>query len=109
MDLSSGKSTLVDSLVAAAAGAIAQKVVGNVRMTDTRQDEAECGITIKSAGISLYYEMPDESLRGYNGDRRGNAYLIKPIDSPGYVDGLLIRGYSCLAYHRWCSCCCGLH
>jgi translation elongation factor EF-4 len=52
----SGKSTLTDSLVAAA-GIIAQESAGDVRMTDTRTDEAECGITIKSTGISLYYEM----------------------------------------------------
>ncbi|XP_042410666.1 elongation factor 2-like [Zingiber officinale] len=45
-----GKSTLTDSLVAAA-GIIAQEVTGDVRMTDTRQDEAERGITIKSTGI----------------------------------------------------------
>ncbi|KAG6504825.1 hypothetical protein ZIOFF_037173 [Zingiber officinale] len=55
-----GKSTLTDSLVAAA-GIIAQ-VAGDVRMTDTRQDEAEHGITIKSTGISLYYEMTEEFL-----------------------------------------------
>jgi hypothetical protein len=42
-----GKSTLTDSLVAAA-GIIAQEVAGDVRMTDTRADEAERGITIKS-------------------------------------------------------------
>lgn len=41
-----GKSTLTDSLVAAA-GIIAQEVAGDVRMTDTRADEAERGITIK--------------------------------------------------------------
>ncbi|KAF3793444.1 Elongation factor 2 [Nymphaea thermarum] len=37
-----GKSTLTDSLVAAA-GIIAQEVAGDVRMTDTRADEAERG------------------------------------------------------------------
>ncbi len=48
----SGKSTLTDSLVAAP-GIIA----GDVRLTDTWADEAETGITIKSTGISLYYEV----------------------------------------------------
>jgi translation elongation factor EF-4 len=48
----SGKSTLTDSLVAAP-GIIA----GDVRLTDTWADEAETGITIKSTGISLYYEI----------------------------------------------------
>uniref|UniRef100_A0A803NVR3 Tr-type G domain-containing protein n=1 Tax=Cannabis sativa TaxID=3483 RepID=A0A803NVR3_CANSA len=80
-----GKSTLTDSLVAAA-GIIAQEVAGDVRMTDTRQDEAERGITIKSTGISLYYEMSDESLKSYEGKRQGNEYLINLIDSPGHVD-----------------------
>jgi translation elongation factor EF-G len=37
--LFAGKSTLTDSLVAAA-GIIAQEVAGDVRMTDTRADEA---------------------------------------------------------------------
>ena len=80
-----GKSTLTDSLVAAA-GIIAQEVAGDVRMTDTRQDEAERGITIKSTGISLFYEMTDESLKSYKGERQGNEYLINLIDSPGHVD-----------------------
>ncbi|KAH0467634.1 hypothetical protein IEQ34_002667 [Dendrobium chrysotoxum] len=80
-----GKSTLTDSLVAAA-GIIAQEVAGDVRMTDTRQDEAERGITIKSTGISLYYEMADEALKNFKGERAGNEYLINLIDSPGHVD-----------------------
>eukprot|EP00270_Netrium_digitus_P011688 TRINITY_DN372_c0_g1_i2.p1 TRINITY_DN372_c0_g1~~TRINITY_DN372_c0_g1_i2.p1 ORF type:complete len:860 (-),score=274.97 TRINITY_DN372_c0_g1_i2:458-2989(-) len=80
-----GKSTLTDSLVAAA-GIIAQETAGDVRLTDTRADEAERGITIKSTGISLYYEMSDESLSGYTGSRDGNDYLINLIDSPGHVD-----------------------
>ncbi|KAI9116400.1 hypothetical protein K1719_012567 [Acacia pycnantha] len=80
-----GKSTLTDSLVAAA-GIIAQESAGDVRMTDTRADEAERGITIKSTGISLYYEMSDDSLKAYMGERNGNEYLINLIDSPGHVD-----------------------
>jgi elongation factor 2 len=80
-----GKSTLTDSLVAAA-GIIAQEVAGDMRMTDTRADEAERGITIKSTGISLYYEMSEEALQGYEGQRDGNEYLINLVDSPGHVD-----------------------
>ncbi|KAG2284102.1 hypothetical protein Bca52824_055322 [Brassica carinata] len=68
------KSTLTDSLVAAA-GIIAQEAAGDVRMTDTRADEAERGITIKSTGISLYYEMTDASLKSFTGARDGNEYL----------------------------------
>ncbi|KAI3892024.1 hypothetical protein MKX03_030858, partial [Papaver bracteatum] len=52
------KSTLTDSLVAAA-GIIAQEATGDVQMTDTRADEAERGYTIKSTGISLYYITMD--------------------------------------------------
>ncbi|KAJ4851614.1 hypothetical protein Tsubulata_012450, partial [Turnera subulata] len=79
-----GKSTLTDSLVAAA-GIISQEVAGDVRMTDTRADEAERGITIKSTGISLYYEMSDEALKSYKGERQGNEHLINLIDSPGHL------------------------
>ncbi|KAM0829273.1 hypothetical protein ACQ4PT_066980 [Festuca glaucescens] len=43
-------------------GNIAHQVAGDVRKTDTRADEAERAITIKSTGISLFYEMNDESL-----------------------------------------------
>ena len=41
-----GKSTLTDSLVAAA-GIIAMDTAGDQRLTDTRADEQERGITIK--------------------------------------------------------------
>eukprot|EP00955_Chlamydomonas_euryale_P052789 355278-Chlamydomonas_euryale.AAC.2 len=44
---------------------------GDARLTDTRKDEQERGITIKSTGISLYYVMPDEDLKGFAGERDG--------------------------------------
>jgi elongation factor 2 len=50
-----GKSTLTDSLIAKA-GIIAGDKAGDVRATDTRPDEKERGITIKSTGVSLYFE-----------------------------------------------------
>jgi elongation factor 2 len=50
-----GKSTLTDSLIARA-GIIADANAGNARVTDTRQDEKDRGITIKSTGVSLYFE-----------------------------------------------------
>lgn len=60
---------------------------GDARLTDTRQDEQERGITIKSTGISLFYEMSDEALFGLDKDlREGNNFLINLIDSPGHVD-----------------------
>jgi elongation factor 2 len=39
-----------------------------MRLTDTRKDEAERGITIKSTGISLYMQMSDEDLKGFTGE-----------------------------------------
>ena len=74
-----GKSTLTDSLVAKA-GIIAESAAGDARATDTRKDEQERGITIKSTGISLYYETDIEK----EGEKQG--YLINLIDSPGHVD-----------------------
>jgi len=51
-----GKSTLTDSLVQKA-GIIASGKAGDARFTDTRADEQERGITIKSTGISMYFEF----------------------------------------------------
>jgi len=50
-----GKTTLTDSLVQKA-GIISAKAAGGARYTDTRADEAERGITIKSTGISMFFE-----------------------------------------------------
>lgn len=50
-----GKSTLTDSLVSKA-GIIASSKAGEARFTDTRADEQERCITIKSTGISMYFE-----------------------------------------------------
>lgn len=83
--LCSGKSTLTDSLVAAA-GIISVDAAGDMRLTDTREDEQQRGVTIKSTGISLYYEMTVEQLKNLKGERDGNDYLINLIDSPGHVD-----------------------
>jgi elongation factor 2 len=78
-----GKSTLTDSLVAAA-GIIAMEDAGNVRLTDTRADEKERGITIKSTGISLFFNMPEEYTLPSKAE--GRDFLINLIDSPGHVD-----------------------
>lgn len=74
-----GKSTLTDSLICKA-GIIASKVAGDARYTDTREDEKERGITIKSTGVSLYYEYD------INNTGTLDKYLINLIDSPGHVD-----------------------
>ena len=74
-----GKSTLTDSLVAKA-GIIAAESAGDMRATDTRKVEQERGITIKSTGISMYFETDVIT----EGTKLG--YLINLIDSPGHVD-----------------------
>jgi len=82
-----GKSTLTDSLVSKA-GIIASAKAGETRFTDTRKDEQERCITIKSTAISLYYELAKEDMKyikqDYDPDQVG--FLINLIDSPGHVD-----------------------
>ena len=56
-----GKSTLTDSLVSKA-GIIANAKAGEVRFTDTRQDEKDRGITIKSTAISMYFEIDKDDI-----------------------------------------------
>ena len=68
-----GKTTLADALVASN-GIISQKMAGKLRYMDSRPDEQERGITMKSSAISLTYKMDNED------------YLINLIDSPGHVD-----------------------
>jgi len=74
-----GKSTLTDSLICKA-GIISAKAAGNARFTDTRADEQERGVTIKSTGVSLFFEFDKEDGKGVC------PYLINLIDSPGHVD-----------------------
>lgn len=97
-----GKSTLSDSLVCKA-GVISARAAGNARYMDTRADEQERGITIKSTGISMFFEYnleagqvltkSDEAEEivteegvATNVDINKNSYLINLIDSPGHVD-----------------------
>jgi len=80
-----GKSTLTDSLVSKA-GIIAQANAGNVRYTDTRQDEKDRGITIKSTAISMYFQVNKEELSDIKQPTDGDGFLINLIDSPGHVD-----------------------
>ena len=102
-----GKTTLTDSLVQKA-GIISSKAAGGARYTDTRADEAERGITIKSTGISMFfeYDMKAGEVAGLSAedeaqlaadlkekqDNNSNvqisekSYLINLIDSPGHVD-----------------------
>jgi len=77
-----GKTTLTDSLIASA-GIIAVQNAGEMRYMSTREDEQQRGITIKSTGVSLYYEIPQKELPP---GCEKNAFLINLIDSPGHVD-----------------------
>ncbi|XP_068599621.1 elongation factor 2-like [Brachionichthys hirsutus] len=80
-----GKSTLTDSLVSKA-GIIASSRAGETRFTDTRKDEQERCITIKSTAISLFYELRENDLAFIKQDKQGSGFLINLIDSPGHVD-----------------------
>jgi len=93
-----GKSTLTDSLIGAA-GIIAKAKAGDTRFMDTRPDEQERTITIKSTAVSLFFAMEvveDGHRRPAPEDKKGDQklieqgvivpYLINLIDSPGHVD-----------------------
>ncbi|KAJ5499265.1 hypothetical protein LT330_000164 [Penicillium expansum] len=81
-----GKSTLSDSLVQRA-GIISAAKAGEARFMDTRPDEQDRCITIKSTAISLYAKFPDpEDLKEIPQAVDGDEFLINLIDSPGHVD-----------------------
>jgi len=76
-----GKSTLTDSLVSKA-GIIASAKAGEVRFTDTRPDEKERGITIKSTAISMYFQVNKEEMDAIKQKTEGNFYprfLLPPV------------------------------
>jgi elongation factor 2 len=68
-----GKTTLTDNLLARA-GMISEKLAGDQRFMDFDDQEAERGITIYSANISMVHEFD------------GDDYLVNLIDTPGHVD-----------------------
>ena len=80
-------STLSDSLITNA-GFIAADKAGKVCLTDTREDEKERGITIKSCSVSLHHKITDNVLARVikNQDTNGPEFLMNLIDSPGHVD-----------------------
>ena len=69
-----GKTTFSDNLLAGA-GMMSEDLAGKARALDFHDDEAERGITIDSAAVSMVHEFDD-----------GAEYLINLIDTPGHVD-----------------------
>merc|ERR1712088_452928 len=82
-----GKSTLTDSLLSKA-GIIAGAKAGETRATDTRKDEQDRCITIKSTAISMYFEMEQKDLPFVKQivEKNETGFLVNLIDSPGHVD-----------------------
>lgn len=70
-----GKTSLVDSLISYN-NIINPRLAGDIRYMDSRPDEQERCITMKSSSITITYQS--ESLQ--------QQYLINLIDSPGHVD-----------------------
>ena len=70
-----GKTSLVDSLISYN-NIISPRLAGDVRYMDSRPDEQERCITMKSSSISI----------AYHSERKDNNYLVNLIDSPGHVD-----------------------
>ncbi|MBT4377064.1 elongation factor EF-2 [archaeon] len=68
-----GKTTFSDNLLAGA-GMLSEETAGKQRALDFHDDEAERGITIDSASVSMIHKV------------KGEDYLINLIDTPGHVD-----------------------
>ena len=87
-----GKTTLSDNLIASN-GIISQRLAGQLRYLDSREDEQQRGITMQSSAISLLFVDPREKKKmGREALKNGTVpitptpYLINLIDSPGHVD-----------------------
>ncbi|MEM3074843.1 MAG: elongation factor EF-2 [Candidatus Pacearchaeota archaeon] len=68
-----GKTTFSDNLLAGA-GMLSEETAGKQRALDFHEDEAERGITIDAASVSMVHNF------------KGEDYLINLIDTPGHVD-----------------------
>jgi elongation factor 2 len=68
-----GKTTFSDNLLAGA-GMLSENTAGKQRALDFHADEAERGITIDSASVSMIHKVD------------GEDHLINLIDTPGHVD-----------------------
>lgn len=67
-----GKSSLSDNIMAMG-GLIKEEDIGKKRETDTRDDEKERGITIKSTGVSVQFTLDQKK------------YHINVVDTPGHA------------------------
>lgn len=77
-----GKSSYADSLLAAN-GIISSRAAGQVRYMDSREDEQERGITMKSSAVSLTFKL----RKIQEGQVEGiDDYTLNLIDTPGHVD-----------------------
>ena len=68
-----GKTTFSDNLLAGA-GMLSEELAGKQLALDFHADEAERGITIDAASVSMIHKIKNED------------YLINLIDTPGHVD-----------------------
>jgi elongation factor 2 len=68
-----GKTTFSDNLLAGA-GMMSEELAGKQLALDFHEDEAERGITIDTASVSMVHEY------------EGKEYLINLLDTPGHVD-----------------------
>lgn len=73
-----GKTTLADQLISSNR-IISNHLAGKIRYMDSREDEQDKGITMKSSAISLLHEYK-------NLDGTTTSHSIYLIDSPGHVD-----------------------
>lgn len=75
-----GKTTLTDSLIASN-GIIHPRMAGKLRYLDSRDDEQQRGITMKSTAIALLHAPSEASSDGPE-----ERALVNLVDSPGHVD-----------------------
>jgi elongation factor 2 len=68
-----GKTTLTDSLLAGT-GVLSPSVAGSARVLDYLEEEQKRGITLKTANISLLYQVSE------------GAFIVNLVDTPGHVD-----------------------
>eukprot|EP01147_Barroeca_monosierra_P005506 gene5507-167_t len=68
-----GKTTMADALLASN-GIISSRLSGKLRYLDSRADEQERGITMKSSAVTILHKYC------------AHPYIVNVIDSPGHVD-----------------------